>query len=91
MSSCPMCGVLFEPRKPNQRFCSKLCKDRWHNKHDGEHPYRLEVGRETKHLFLYLRFKDGSEVPLDLSRAAVWSEDITAMRRWVSENKITGS
>lgn len=29
---CFYCGTAFEPSRPNNKFCSKLCKDRLYNK-----------------------------------------------------------
>jgi len=36
MLACELCGVVFEPSKPSQRFCTSACRKRAHRQRQRE-------------------------------------------------------
>ena len=78
---CPQCGIWWEIRRTNQRYCSEVCKNRAYN---ASHPVvrqaRLDFtpaarelgaalrGRETKAQRILDRLKQGPANSLELLR-----------------------
>ena len=46
--TCDNCGAEFEPHKKTQRFCSRKCKDEYHNAVKREDMERGKKFRQTE-------------------------------------------